>query len=491
LHLLCNSYDNPDGDDEVSLEISAQGYNPVDDGIRDFQGDYYTAASNIFQSKNSSFVNIGNGTQNVITYIFRNGNDEPQQYSPNVNPMQISSANSSCSGGSSFTTNGLPLSSAQRIAFKDSLNEAETGYLNLLYNYNQLIDGGSTNALLTEIELSWPEDAWELRNELLANSPYLSEEVIREAASSGILPSAMVLEICLANPDATRSEELMDFLRTEIPTPMPEYMLDLIRATWDDQTTRTVLEATLANYGSNMMAWSNILLADMKLDTVKTPIDSIVSYLNRRQTLSSAYSIVEEFIADSNFEAAQDQLDQLIIQYSLTEGEQAGYDRFTDWFEFQENLAASGRNKAELTQEEIEYLLTLAYGYDRTGSEIRNLLCFLYDTCIATNFSFGYLEPKSSVFMESQSKRDPIGYVEVFPNPANTYLTFRTSEGLTTQDLTIALSDVSGRIVFKDKLTKVPGDYLLDTRSFKDGIYLYQLNDSNGILEGGKVVIRH
>lgn len=79
----------------------------------------------------------------------------------------------------------------------------------------------------------------------------------------------------------------------------------------------------------------------------------------------------------------------------------------------------------------------------------------------------------------------------MFANPANTYLTFRISDGLASKDLTIALSDVSGRVVFQDKLYAVPGDYLLDTRDFKDGIYLYQLNDSNGILEGGKVVIRH
>lgn len=79
----------------------------------------------------------------------------------------------------------------------------------------------------------------------------------------------------------------------------------------------------------------------------------------------------------------------------------------------------------------------------------------------------------------------------MFANPANTYLTFRISDGLAPQDLTIALSDVSGRVVFQDKLNTAPGEYLLDTRSFKDGIYLFQLNDAYGILEGGKVVIRH
>jgi hypothetical protein len=330
-----------------------------------------------------------------------------------------------------------------------------------------------------------------LTNELIGNSPYLSEEVIREAASSGILPNAMLLEICLANPDATRSEELMDFLRTEIPSPMPEYMLDLIQATWDDQTARTVLETSLASYGSTKMFWSNILIADMKQDTIKTSVDTIVFYLNRRQTLSSAYSIVEEYLSDSNYEAAEDQLEQLIVQYTLTDAEQAAYEHFMNWFEFQEDLATSGRNKAELNQEEIDYLLTLSYGYDRAGTEIRNLLCFLYDTCIATDYSLGELETKSSAFKDSPTKRDPIGYLEVFPNPANTYLTFRISDGLASQDLTIALSDVSGRVVFQDKLNTVPGDYLLDTRNFKDGIYLYQLNSPNGIIEGGKVVIRH
>jgi hypothetical protein len=35
---------------------------------------------------------------------------------------------------------------------------------NTRYLYDQLIDGGSTDATVQEIEESWPEDAWHLHD---------------------------------------------------------------------------------------------------------------------------------------------------------------------------------------------------------------------------------------------------------------------------------------------------------------------------------------
>ena len=43
----------------------------------------------------------------------------------------------------------------------------ETAYLNLLYTYNTLMDGGSTNNLLTQIQQTWSTEATTLRDELL------------------------------------------------------------------------------------------------------------------------------------------------------------------------------------------------------------------------------------------------------------------------------------------------------------------------------------
>ena len=119
------------------------------------------------------------------------------------------------------------------------------------------MDGGSTNILLNQMQQEWSDDANTLRDELLARSPYLSQDVLMEAARGGVLPPAMLLMICLANPDATRRTGFLDFLQYEIPSPLPQYMINLIVASWDDGTARTAMENMLANFSVDMSTVSD------------------------------------------------------------------------------------------------------------------------------------------------------------------------------------------------------------------------------------------
>lgn len=493
LQYLCNEHYNTTGIDIYSNRV--QGQQDHLHGIRDYQGYVTSSAANHFTPYSTEPEHsITNKSQNVIKYFYNNidPSEEPVEYTPlKVILSQKAGAYNACPSYSSGGYNGAALSESLLGNAKQNLALSESAYLNLLYNYNQLIDGGSTNALLAEIQLSWPEDAWELRNELLSNSPYLSEEVIRQAGEKGILPSAMMLEICLANPEAVRSEELMDFLGNEIPNPLPAYMLDLIRACWEDETARTVLEATLAGYGSTMMFWSNVLIADMMQADELQPVDTLLDYLNRRQTLPSVYSRIEALMADSNYTAAQLLMELIPQQYELNEAEASAYEHFVDWFDFRQGLHSEGRGLTELNEEELDGLQELASHYDRSGEQVRNLLCFLYGICIELELGDPESQPKSSAASPYRDKDLEAVTMEVFPNPAHTYLTCRIAREHIQGQAVLKLSDVSGRVVYQAGLKSLPGDHLIDTRGFPDGTYVLHLQDATGILESTKLMIRH
>ena len=69
-----------------------------------------------------------------------------------------------------------------------------------------MIDNGDTDILQSQIENNWSSDAWSLRNNLMQESPYLSTEALLTAAAENLLPNAMLLEVLLANPDATTKQ---------------------------------------------------------------------------------------------------------------------------------------------------------------------------------------------------------------------------------------------------------------------------------------------
>lgn len=57
--------------------------------------------------------------------------------------------------------------------------------------------------------------------------------------------------------------------------------------------------------------------------------------------------------------------------------------------------------------------------------------------------------------------------------------------------MTLIISDVSGRLVYRTQPLRVPGHHLVDTREWKDGMYLYQITDNQSIMGNGKFIIRH
>ncbi|MBK7295977.1 MAG: hypothetical protein IPI91_04610 [Flavobacteriales bacterium] len=107
----------------------------------------------------------------------------------------------------------------------------------------------------------------------MSKSPYLSTEALFETVSKNILPNAIVLEICLANPEATSKEGFVKWMEYEAPTPMPEYMLGVIEASWHSKTVRFYMEEAIGIHSSNMSHGTSILVQNY------TPILSVTLWI--------------------------------------------------------------------------------------------------------------------------------------------------------------------------------------------------------------------
>ena len=491
LKILCNSHSGT----EYDISINQIGTQMNSAGICPFQGNPFTltSAGNTFsQNGNNPESDIQNSTQSPIIYYHTGGQTEPIYYTPNfVFPLQVNNVNTCLSNFNNG--HGFPLSAVSKIQLSTDYDAKELAYTNVLYNYNQLIDGGSTTSLLQEIQMSWPQDAWDLRAELLSNSPYLSEEVLREAANRNILPQAMMLEICLANPDGTRNEDFIRFLRDEIPNPLPEYMLDLIVANWEAETSRTLLEGSLADIGHKMSFTTDLLINNALADSIQQ-INEARSWMARRGSLTDYYSLAESFLASNDFTTAESYLSQIPTQFNLTDEQYAEYTNFVDYINFRESIAINGKNIMQLEGSELEQLQQIADLYLGKASVMaQNILCFGYQICYDNSNPLEYTHLKFSKpkISASQILNEAYNKVDVIPNPASVYASFIWNIPLLKSTAEIRIFDANAKIITQKTINTKQGQWVWDTRAIKNGVYYYEVLSENQQLSKGKIIINN
>ena len=488
LKLLCNTHDNIHNDIFVVPLLNSTNTN---DGICMYQGVFAGtlgpsfSAGNLFSGLDCDYKN---STDWGIIY-YHTGATEPTKPSTCgfISTTEINQANTCPSNFS----NGLntPIDAITMAQLSNEYHTKETMYLNMLYNYNNLIDGGNTNLLLNQIELSWPEDAWDLRAKLLSCSPYLSTKAIEDVAMKGRLPQAMLLEICLANPDGTRSLDFINVLKEEIPDPLPEYMTDLIIANWDAKTIRTYFEGNLANITSRMDLISSLMISDCLMDSVIQK-EEMRNWLLRRGNLSDYYSLLESFIEDNIYEHASYYLEQIPILFKLSDEQYAEYENFREFLHFRKAVALSGKNIMQLDSNGIEFLQHIADNNTGRSSVLaQNILCFAYHQCVdylaadEKNEKHLFSKPTTKVLKSENNK------ITATPNPANVYVTFSWEIPLLEGNTILLINDVSGKTITQKTINDKNGQWLWDTRFINDGIYYYEVKSDHQQLGKGKIII--
>jgi hypothetical protein len=493
LQILCNTFSTTSFD----IDVQAIGADPSD-GIRMHQGNpnLMLSAGNMFTQApgQGAESNYRNGSSWSILYLFNGQGSEPEFHTPfKVAPIQAGTAN----GCPSLILGGfdIALDPSTEQYLTGHYDSAESAFANVLYSYRQFIDGGSTHAVLTQMELNWSQSAWGLRNELIALSPSLSQQVLRDAALQDVLPHAMLLEICLANPEATRSEDFIDFLGNSIPSPMPGYMLDMIVANWDSSTVRGILEGNLSHFAGEMAWTSDLLIGSLRLDTLDRS-NEIRSWLRRRNTLEDQYSLVSSFLQQAAYDSADAVLEQIPNLFSLDEGQSATWQDFNDYVTFCKDAYQAGHSLMRLDSSEQASLQAFA---DRPLSQAvaiaRNVLCFGYEVC------YDYPEPDQGAAARPvtpaadpwQFLRSAYYRLSAYPNPAREgYATFEWELVELPQGAELLVYDSQGRGVASQALAEPEGQWLWDTRGLAPGLYFYELRDGQGQrLAEGKLTVIH
>ncbi len=493
LSLLCNQ-NMQNGEEDFKVRTTDPNP-PSNHSIKMFQGSVYKSAGNTFtpqQNGSSVYYNYDNQAQALpITYFWElppgdlnTGAYNAPWVQSNANP----SPHNSCPtrilcGGKSVVR--------MKEALSPLIQQEHLAYLNLKYVYESLLDGGDFDELKGTIMESWPQDAWELRNELMNKSPYLSTDILVEAGKKNILPHAMYLEVCLANPEATQRDGFIKWVQYEAPDPLPEYMVAQIVASWDQKTWRTSLEADMGWHNGEYQRLNDQLIGTMLIDTIHQPVDSIRASWQLNPSLRARYGEVGLLIEQEQFDAAVSLLEGLEANYPLEkQGKQDRDDLLELIATVRPVLEDTNRSIMQLEPNELNALVGIANRQPSVGaSYARNTLCYGYGICNPP-VTGGSTQPQMRLVSLASAVEPTTPTLIVHPNPASTWVAFSHDlKGKVVQGL-IRVRDAQGKVVYEVAVTSSPGQLIWDTRGSASGTYAVELHNGGKLVDAQRLVIQ-
>lgn len=486
LQFLCNS--NSSVPINFWSRIAAGGPDPDDHTIRTYQGDPLQPADDQFDGVPPD-GDFRVTSIHPIKYFHRDGVPfTPTAFEPTMfYPWELDTPPPTSCPTYSDPPPALMLPDKEETWTE--LFAEKLAYGNLRYQFMQLLDGGDKDEVVAEITGAWPQDFLELRNYLLARSPYLSVEVLRDVMRKQGLPEAIKAEVIIANPEAAQRDGFIRWLMNECPYPLPEYLVGAIVASWEERTYRATLEAQMADHHARHEQAAMYLLHHFLGDTVSVSQDSVLHVWQQVRTPAARYSEANLLMDRHAYTAAAALITALPVEHELRGPDVAEQQRMLQWIAFREALHNSNRTLAELDSSEVDQLETLiGDDQDRPAAWIANTLCFHYDRCRPV-YTGGESGPKSLPYApRSKLPATHVASLTLKPNPAAQWVA--VNYDLPKSGEVLVLKDDLGRPLLRQTISGNHGQAILDLGTFAKGAYILELTYGGGDRVVEKLVIQ-
>ncbi len=362
----------------------------------------------------------------------------------------------------------------ERSATISDFNLHQNEYQTFQYLYANLIDGGNTQAVITDISTEWSDDAWQMRNELMALSPNVSREALLEAANTGVLPDALLFEVLMANRASCRDRDFMTKLTNSIPNPLPQYMIDWLVNAPEIASIRKEIEVQLAAHSSQLAQNIGILITDILADTTLN-LDSLAYWIGQLHTPHAQYSLVDVLIEKGEYAAAQSILAAMPTSFAYVERHNIEHQSFVDFADLKTALAETDRTWKDLTENEIAEVQAIAATEGLGAIQAQSVLCFVLGDCPDIDIN---ITPPASLRHQHAAipaQAPSFSPCTAYPNPAKEFVVFEYSLPLNAINSYVEITDISGKTIQQISLSSNEKQAIWDTQTVPNGIYLYSL----------------
>jgi len=343
---------------------------------------------------------------------------------------------------------------------------------------------------------SIPPEALEVRADLLAKSPYLSDTVLKTAITKeDVLPNAMIRDVLVVNPQSAKSTEIMNSLSNRF-IPMPDTMMAEILSGENIISAKETLESEINAHKINKARSLSNLIRLFRSDTINPAgyNDSLIALYNKEQTPNMKYRLAFEFFAKGDTVNLNSTLANIPQMFDLDNAKLQTHLDYLEYFNFLKSLQSQGKGILEIDSLQIFQLLDFASRFaEPIQSYVRNILVargeivhheivILPDQLKSTQRS-RYLRSGGSTTNS---------LLKIAPNPAKQYaiISYNLNNiSIDKRDIIIQITNMEGKILEQIIASKSQDQIIVVTESYKPGTYLCSMLVSGRLIETKRIVI--
>jgi hypothetical protein len=355
------------------------------------------------------------------------------------------------------------------------------------------VDGGSTETLNTEVQNSTSPEAVPTRDELLANSPYLSDTVMLSATQKEfVLDSTMIRDVLIANTHSAKSEAVLSALENRI-VPLPDYMMAEIIAGEDSVSAKEVLEGGRSYWERKRSFHYHKLLRHYKADTTGQGVnDSVAGLLEDRNTPYSLYDLARVYHDHGEYSLSEATMNTIHASFDLTPEELTEHQAYADFLGLKKQIRQDTSAVFlidDARKEALEQVAEVSSGLP--GAWARNILI----AAGKISYEEPILYPQEELKIKRKDKykgsRPPLAgnHLRLYPNPANEFIIVEFELAKEEAPVLLTVSDLTGKKLLNVPLSSQEKYRVIPVNMLQNGIYVVTLKTILGKVKSGKLTI--
>ncbi|TVQ81444.1 MAG: T9SS C-terminal target domain-containing protein, partial [Flavobacteriales bacterium] len=483
LQLRCNDFNDGEFDIYAPLPINGK-----QNTLAGFQGEIqrdglnqiinHLLAGNRFSHTNSTsgyydFEYHADGSYNIV-YFSHDAGSEPR-VEPRFNHVHdvVNSPtnevyNELISCPSKLNQGGITISELGNLRLQ--VQDIETDRIFL----SDLIDGGSTPNLLAQIFATPESEFYDLYVNLIAESPYLSEEALLEIIQLEGFPDILLRNILIENPQSYLNQAIWDEVLNRTP-PLPQFMIDDILNGTNTIGAKQLLQARIVGKQLQAEQLANALIGHLGEEYASGEfLAAVDSALVIYDLMDMPHYYLQKalLLHAEGLGGEADALDAMVEHSAVGEGLlKAEFEAIKEVYEIIFTIEDS------LNSGQIAALKAIESGNENAAAATAHFILALEgleDSLLVDPTYFPSVSPPNKRMTKNPSviEKVSLNHLHLYPNPASNFTTLQYQTMGVGGKTTIQILDVSGKVVYTSFFeAKVEGAELISLPTLASGMY--------------------
>lgn len=362
--------------------------------------------------------------------------------------------------------------------------------------YSGVVDGGKTSFWMNQIETGHPANAPAILGQLMKMSPWLSDSVLYAAISAEkFFPDAMIRDLLVANPQSTRSPQMMLALQKRLNR-MPDYMKDDFLKGKIKLSAKEAFEADMLEQHLNLLQVEANLIQLLSFNSaIQHSYQSLLDFYQNHPGMDRKLIAAMMLAEQGNIFGAG------MIVNALPQFQNSGLDlaegqaNLKAFIEKMYLLAMAGKSIFLPDSMTVQWLQNIANASSEpTAQYARNIL-----------IANGYLTHNPVYLFPALVDAPPVKpplegdlpvrkrIMNVFPNPASTYIVVdldlsHISEFITENPI-LLITGLDGRRIASQRIGSIACQQFLHLVNFPAGAYIISLYLDDMHLQSEKLIV--